>query len=312
MVTVRRPRMLLLAVVAALALTLTGCIAPGTPQVTATPGPSPTGPDFTRPGAAQAMVARLLAAAGNQQALMVEIAATTVQVSVLDADDRPITWAYRDGKIKEVHSDLAYVDQATFSIADFNISDVGGLFRAAAGQSGSEQNQSLTIVDYSGGEVMMSVSTVPESRTVFFTPSGALLELLNFDTAGGISTGIEQAIGHRTLVQSVTVSSDQGVWVDFPGTDEGTTVRRTRTSMVPVTTNVRAEAVDLPQFSADRINPTAIWTVLDSIRGSDDIDEAAPWSVIIDDRDRTSAPRMHFTISNKVVVTDLSGTVISG
>ncbi len=92
---------------------------------------------------------------------MVEIAKDSVQVSVLSAEGKPVTWAHRDGKSAEVPSDLAYVDQATFDVSRFNISNVGGLFRAAASMSGSEEHQSLTIVDYSGGEVVMSVSTLP-------------------------------------------------------------------------------------------------------------------------------------------------------
>ena len=257
------------------------------------------------------MVNQLLARAGSRRLLMVEITDSTVQLSVLDADDSPSTWAYRDGELGEVPSDLAYVDQATFEIDNFNISDVGGLFRAAAGMSGSEENQSLTIVDYSGGEVMMSVSTIPESRTVFFNPSGSLLALLDFDTPGGVAEGIAEAIGTRVMVHSVSVESDQGAWIDYPG-DEETTIRRTRTAKVPVTTVARAETVDLPLFPAIRVDPEAVWDVVDAIRGTDDIPEEAPWSVMIDDRDRLSTPRMHFTIGSRVVVTDLAGTVISG
>ena len=146
---------------------------------------------------------------------MVEVTTTTVEVSVLDANHEPVTWAYRNGETSEVTSDLQYVDQSTFEVSRFNISNVGALFRAAEGQSGSAQNQSLTIVDYSGGEVMMSVSTVPESRTVFFEPSGALLAMLDFDTPGGIAAGLTDAVGTRATVSSITIQSTQGVWVDY-------------------------------------------------------------------------------------------------
>jgi hypothetical protein len=256
------------------------------------------------------MVNSLLVDAGSQHALMVEIAPDSVQVSVLAADGKPVTWANRDGKSAEVPSDLAYVDQATFDVSDFNLSDVGGLFRAAASMSGSEENQSLTVVDYSGGEVMMSVSTLPESRTVFFNPDGSLLDLLNFDAPGGITQGIKEATAGRLTVYSVTVQSDQGVWADYRGDEEGTTERRTRTAKVPVTTNIRSETVDLPVFLVARIHPEAIWKVVDATRGTSDIAEDANWSVIIDDRERTGAPRMHFAIGSKTLVTDLNGTII--
>jgi hypothetical protein len=289
-------------------LALSGC-APVAP--TASPTSSPTGPDFTTAGTAASMVRQLLAKAGNDHTLMVEITRTTVQVSVLGQDHKPITWAYRNGELSEVASDLQYVDQSTFEVSRFNLSDVGGLFRAAEGQSGSAQDQSLTIVDYSGGEVMMSVSTVPESRTVFFEPDGALLPVLNFDTPDGIAQGITDAVGSRVLVHSITVQSTQGAWVDYPG-DTGTTVRRTRTAKVPVTTNVTAQKEDLPLFLAVKVEPSAIWKVVDATRGSDDVAEEANWSVVIDDRDNTGVPRMYFTIGSKVLVTDIAGDVVSG
>lgn len=292
-----------------LVLVLVGCVQVATPSPSLTP--TPTGPDFTRPGQASAMVQRLLTEAGHQRALLVEVTKTSVQVSMLDSDQTPVTWAYRDGEIGQVPSDLAYVDQATFDIDRFNISDVGALFRAAASMSGSEQNQSLTIVDYSGGEVMMSVSTVPESRTVFFNPNGSLLEILDFDTPGGVARGIDAAVGPRLSVYSVTVESELGAWVDYPGTDEKV-VRRTRTAKVPVTTNIRAENVDLPVFSTGLIEAEAIWEVVDAVRGTSEVPESATWSVVIDDRSRLGIPRMHFAIGSKVLTTDLSGNVISG
>jgi hypothetical protein len=287
---------------------LTAC---GSPAPTATPTTTPSGPDFSSPGVASAMVQQLLTRTGTQRALMVEISDSTVEVSVLGTDHKPVTWAYRGGEIAEVASDLQYVDQATFDVSGFDISDVGALFRAAAGQSGSSRAQSLTIVDYSGGEVMMSVSTVPESRTVFFNPDGSLLPVLSYDTPGGISAGIADAVGLRALVFSVSVDSSQGAWVEYPG-DTGTVVRRTRTAKVPVTTNISARKVDLPQFFAAKVQPAAIWAVVDSVRGTEQVPAQAAWNVVVDDRENIGVPRMYFSIGSKVLVTDLFGTVISG
>ncbi len=296
-----------------LAVTLAGCVPVPTsaPTAASSPASTPADPDFTEPGAAAAMVASLLTDAGSRQALMVEISRDSVQVSVLSAEGKPVTWAHRDGKSAEVPSDLAYVDQATFDVARFNLSNVGGLFRAAASMSGSEENQSLTIVDYSGGEVVMSVSTLPESRTVFFNPDGSLLEPLNFDAPGGIENGIREAIGLQLTVYSVTVQSDQGAWADYPGEKEGTTVRRTRTAKVPVTTNTRNETSNLQVFLAARIHPDAVWKIVDAVRGTTDVPEDANWSVVIEDRDHTNIPRMYFTIGPTSVTTDLNGAVIA-
>ncbi len=285
---------------------LAGC-SPTTP--TTTPSPSPTALDFTIPNAAKIMVDRLLVDAGTDKVLTVDITKDTVEVTVLDADQKPVAWAYRDGETGQVATDQQYVDQATFDPARFNFSDVGALFRAAEGQSGSAQNQTLTIVDYSGGNVTMSVSTVPESRTVFFTASGGLLPILYFDNEGGIAQGIADALGARMTVYSITVDSSQGVWVDYPG-EPDTVVRRTRTSKVPVTTNVTARSVDLPLFLADKVSATAIWKVVDAARSAGELPEEGGWSVVIDDRRNLGTPRMYFSFGTRVVTTDLAGNEV--
>jgi hypothetical protein len=294
-----------------LPLILTGCVpAMADTAPTSSASTTPAGPDFTDPGLAADTVDSLLTEAGSRRLLMVEITQDSVQVSVLAADGKPVTWAHRDGKSEAVPSDLAYVDQATFDISAFSISDVGALFRAAAAMSGSDEHQSLTIVDYSGGQVMMSVSTLPESRTVFFNPDGSLLDLLNFDTRGGVAEGITEATAHRLSLYSVTVQSDQGVWADYPGDEDGVTVRRTRTAKVPVTANIRNQTTDLPVFLGARIHSDAIWKVVDSVRGTEAIPEDTKWNVVIDDRERTGNPRMYFSVGAKNLVTDLNGTIL--
>ena len=180
------------------------------------------------------MVDELIRAAGSDQLLMAEVTADTVQIGVLK-DGQASTWAYRDGTVGKVIGDLTYVNQATFDIDRFNIDNVAALFDAAAAVAGSSQSQSLNIVDNAGGDVVMSVATVPESKTVFFNPDGSLLRLLDFDEVDGLRTGLIEALGIRTLVHSITISSTQGVQVVCPGgTDR--LVHRSRGLGVPVAT----------------------------------------------------------------------------
>jgi len=298
-------RRALTAVCGGLLALLVGC----TPTTTPSASPSPATLDFTAPGVAKAMVTRLLTEAGSDKTLMVSITAASVQVTVLDGE-KPTTWAYRDGKSAEVASDLQWVDQATFDVAKFNFADVGAMFRAAAGQTGSAANQTLSIVDPSGGDVVMSVSTQPETRPVFFNPDGSLTPILDFDTLSGISSGIKDAVGNRALVYSVTVISDQSVSAEFPGAN-ATTVRRTRGAKVPTVTTARASA-GLRQFAAARLNPATIWRVVNEVRGSQEVANGSKWSVTIDNREKLALPRMYFAFGFKVVVADLDGNIIGG
>lgn len=254
------------------------------------------------------MVTQLMTSAGSTKALMVKITKSSVEVSVLK-NSQVITWANRFGQSTKVASDLAYVDQATFDVKSFNFTQIGALFRAAAGQSGSDANQTLTIVDYSGGRVMMTVSTQPETRTVFFNPNGSLMEVLDFDTAGGIRRGIVEAIGTRTSITSLAIVPDQAIWIEYPGRRD-TTVRRARAAKLPVVTSVRS-GDNLPSFSTSLVNPSAIWRVLEKARGTAGIDSNSAWSVTIDDRAKRGQPRMYFTFGFKVIVTDMSGNTVS-
>ena len=288
---------------------LTGCqpplptgptTAPSSPVAT----PAPPSLDLTLPGQARHMVGRLLRAAGDGELIMVAVTAETATISVLGPDGgEPVTWAYRDGRIQQVDSDLQYVDQASFEIDDFDLSDLGRLFRVAAALSGSTEQQTLQIVDYSGGRVVMTVTTNPESRTVFFDPDGTLLSELDYHTEKGVTEGLAVVLEGRVAVQRVGVDSGTGAWVEYRG-PESTTVHRPRPAKVPVTTVSRDEVLDLDGFAAGTVDPAAVWRVVErELAGEEDV----PWRVTIDDRRETGTPRMYFTVGADEFVTDLSG-----
>ncbi|MFT4294034.1 MAG: hypothetical protein QM582_01315 [Micropruina sp.] len=298
----RSPRALAAAVVV---VTLLGGCTPPTPTTSPSSSPSPVAVDLTAPEQARAMIRRLIAKAGTPRLIQVEIAKEWAAITVVK-DDQPETWAWRDNTIKQVDSDVAYVQQRVFSIDEFNIDNIGGLFRAAAAISGSESGQELQIVDSSAGELFMSVSTLPESRTVFFYPDGGLLPTLDFNTEGGIQRGLDDVTATGANALAIGVQSNLGAWVDLPGSAT-TTIRRLRTSTVPVTINERSQRSDLPTFSVSRVRASAIWRVLADARLKGLFDAGTRWQVTVDDRERTGIPRMHFTIGSTSLTTDLDG-----
>jgi hypothetical protein len=282
-----------------------------TPPTTASPTASPVLKDLTRPGEARRMIDQLLTAAGLGSLIMVEVTAETATISVLPADGgEPVTWAYRDGTTQQVESDLQYVDQASFNLDGFDVSDVGRLFRVAAAISGSTHKQTLQIVDYSGGRVVMAVTTNPESRTVFFNPDGSLLPDLDYHTLRGITEGLDTVVADRVTLLAAGVDSAAGAWVDF-SSSESTTTRRQRPSKVPVTTLRRDEELPLSPFAAAGIRPEAIWRVLQRTIEANDLEPDVVWSVTIDDREDTGEPRMYFSIGGESLVTDLAGATVS-
>lgn len=297
--------------------TLVSC----TPEVPAPPSPSPsptalpsgsatpsptTSLDLTQPGAARPALARLVQASGSSRILMVSLTRSDAAVTVL-RNGAAETWGLRGGDPRRVESDTTYVSQATFDLDDFNLDDVGALFRTAAAVSGNDQRQELQIVDYSAGIVMITVSTNPESRTVFFHPDGTLLPTLDLDSAWGLREGFSDAVGSRTAVYAVGFGNQAGVYADVPGTEPSTTVRRQRTARVPVVVHARSEANTPPLFDPALVQPAAVWRVVEAAQRQGTWSAGQEWSCVVDARARSGAPRMHFQIGTERFTTDLTG-----
>ena len=277
-----------------------------TPTASASPAPLL---DLTRPGAARDLVDEILATAGANRAVMVTVTADDASVAVLKAG-QPRTWAWRDGRVQEVPTDITYVAQRTFDPDDFALDDLGALFRAAESVSGSRQGQSLQIVDYSGGLVSMSVSTNPESRAVFFHPDGTLLPTLDFTSRWGLREGYADAVGDRHVASAVGFGSSTGVYLDAPQLPGNGLERRQRMARTPVLVTPRTEASDLDTFDPQLVDPDVVWGVLESLQDEDEFTLDTPWSCIVDDRGDAPTPRMHFTVGERSFVTDLAGRVL--
>ena len=311
-----------LAVAATVAAVSAGCSAPAG-SASPTPGAGPTTTtaaasasatpartlDLTQPGAAKELVAELMGAADALQAIMVTVTPTDAAVTVL-RDGAAQTWAWRDGSVQQVPSDITYVDQRMFDPDDYDFSDVGALFRAAESVSGSRRGQSLQIVDYSGGQVSMSVSTVPESRAVFFHPDGTLLPTLDFSSAWGLGQGYADVVGGRRVASAIGFGSAIGVHLDGLQGADGEVQRRQRTARTPVIVTPRVETTPLRPFDAALVDPVVVWDVLARLKdeGSFTLDQT--WSCIVDDRDATGHPLMHFTVGDRTFTTDLAGGVV--
>lgn len=232
---------------------------------------------------------------------------STATVSVLVSDNaEPVTWTYRNGKIQRSDSDLQYVDQASFDLADFELGDVGRLFRIAAALSEETANQTLQIVEYSGGRVMMTVTTNPESRTVFFDPDGSLLPELDYHTEAGVAAGLADVLHGRVVARQVGVDSETGAWASYAGPDD-TTIRCQRPAKVPVTTVTRDDPPPVEPFGVDQVDARVIWQVVSRTLLTHDLDPKTAWSVTMTDPDGSGNPELHFQIGGETLTTDTSG-----
>lgn len=313
------------AALAVVAVVGAGCSLPGatspTPQPappsagTPTPTASPTAEaallDLTQPGAARALVDDLIAASGAVRVVMVTVTSTDASVAVLEAGQIQ-TWAWREGRIQQVPSDITYVAQRIFDPDQFAFDDVGALFRVAESVSGSRRGQSLQIVEYSGGLVSMSVATNPESRPVFFHPDGTLLPTLDFTSAWGLEQGYADAVGERSVATALGFGSQVGVYLDTPQRPDGGIDRRQRTARTPVLVSPRTEAGELNTFDPGLVHPAVVWGVLERLQDVGEFSLDTPWTCIVDDRETRGTPSMHFIVGDRSFVTDLSGSLVQG
>lgn len=253
---------------------------------------------------------RLLAAAGSSRVIMVTVTPRDASVAVL-RQGAAETWAWRDGRVQQVQSDINYVAQREFNPHDFDFTDLAALFRAAEAVSASSRGQSLQIVDYSAGLVSMSVSTNPETRPVFFTPDGRLLPTLDFTSAWGLQRGYDDVVGPRGTASALGFGSTLGVYLDSPQDAQGAYTRRQRNARTPVLVTARTETNKLPSFDPARANPAVVWGVLTRLSQQNRFTLDSPWTCVVDDRAHTGTPRMYFQVGDTSLVTDLNGTIIA-
>ncbi|QIK71595.1 hypothetical protein G7070_04035 [Propioniciclava coleopterorum] len=284
---------------------------PTRPTETASPTPTPSEQiDLLERGAAVRLVDRLLDAADTTRAIMVTVTAETASVAVL-RNGAAETWAWRDGRVQQVQSDINYVTQREFDPHAFDFDDLPALFRAAQAVSGSDADQSLQIVDISAGLVSMSVSTNPETRPVFFNPDGTLLPTLDFSSEWGLKQGYEDVVGPRGTTTGMGFGSALGVYLDSPQDTQGAFTRRQRTARTPVIVTNRTDANRLAAFDPARVKPAVVWSVLQGMRDQGTFTLDTTWSCIVDDRTSTGTPKLYFQVGDRSFVTDLLGNVLS-
>lgn len=283
---------------------------PSTGRTTAT-SPSATPTPLTKLGQARAVVNELRTASGDQPVIKVDLTATQAIVSVL-ADQKAQSWSWRDGSIEQVTSDIEYIGQASFDPDSFRFDDLDQLFGIAGALSGSTSNQELQIVEYNPGQVLMVVSTRPESRPVFFRPDASPIHELDYRSVQGIAEGLRDALGGRTQLLQLGCQPSSGLWVDAPDSNQpGILVRRTRASKLPVWTSQKKYTSDWPLFAASDVTAEKLAAIIADLPTRYDEAPDAEISYTIDMRDRRALPVIRWIVGGQEVITDLAGVDIT-
>ncbi len=260
-------------------------------------------------GRARAVVAALMERAGSDRAIKLKITANTAQVSVV-RNGQAVTWAWQDGRYQQVPSDIKYLEQSEFDPLSYAIGDPKTLFSRAANISGSIDEQQLQIVEYNQGIVLMTVTTNPESQTVFFRKDGTLINRIDFDTPSGLKEALQDTLLGATQVLALGIDST-GFWVDVPGTETDVVERRTRPTSLPIWRAARRLDSNLKPFDPTVLTPALLSARIAEAREQLSLSSDDPISLSVDRRDGFAAPLLRFESGGRLLVLTLNGVDVT-
>lgn len=265
--------------------------------------------DLTAPGNAREIVNLLRAASGYKPVLRVEVTNSTANITYLDGRTAH-TIGFAGGTVSKLDSTVTYINQAQFDPDGFAIDDIGTLFDQAAAISGSREQQDLQINEYDQGNVIMTVTTTPESSTVFFRADGSMINQLDFRDAAGISEGLSDTTQDAPQILAVSIKPD-ALSVDVRA-DAGTIQRRTRQKALPTIVATLKDSGNANTFSPTLVQPAVIARLEAELPTELGKPSTTTVQVTIEQRANEDAPRMHVQVGGGEVVTTMDGSVLSG
>lgn len=272
----------------------------------AEPTPSPSLPQkfyVSTPlidGGAATVVARLHELSGLRPALKLDVSADEVTLIVLDSDQTARGYRWREGVIETAETDVQYLLQTTFWPTDFALGNVHLIFDNAALLGTSTSNQVLQVVEYRPGNVFMSVTTTPETGTIFFRKDGSVFRSLNTTSVADIREGVADVTVGGREVDSIGFSEQLGYYAELTTVD-GATERRSRMANRPTFYSTRTGVSSLESFDPDLVDAASIARVIASHRA------AGECAVTIDNRFERVQPVVTYECGQKRFHSDLQG-----
>lgn len=257
---------------------------------------------------AHRIVDELLAAAGGGPVTKVDITRSAVTLTV-QRGDAPAVWTWQAGRITSSTTQSTQTVSRPFNPDDFALDSVPRILATAARVSGSHLNQDLQIVEYNQGTVLMTVSTKPESRAVFFRRDGSLVDDIDFTTVAGMSEAVRDAVAGESTVVQVAYQPDKGLMVDTPTATDGIVMRRTRSSGMPAWV-VQRKGDGSQTFDSSLVRPGVLVSAMHTVAPSSPSD--ASWTMTMNSRLKKPTIQVNHDGTTKVFTadgTDVTATV---
>ncbi|MDO5675994.1 MAG: hypothetical protein Q4G35_00640 [Propionibacteriaceae bacterium] len=248
------------------------------------------------------VVAELHRVAANLPVLKVDLTAAQATLTALLPDGSVSSYRWQDGEITRVDSDIQYLEQATFDPASFPLTSAARMFDIAD-LRGVRGEAILQIVEYREGQVLLTISSRPESATVFFRPDGTAVTELGYTSVADLTAGLAEVVGTDAQAYAVGFNPTRGYWADLPDAEPGVVLNRSRLAGLPVFETRRGEAPAVEPFDPQLIDPA----VLAQLIAQAQADPAAPCAVTIDRSTQRSAAVVRLDCSGTVTFADLRG-----
>ncbi|SDY53561.1 hypothetical protein SAMN05428934_102182 [Tessaracoccus flavus] len=252
--------------------------------------------------AADRVVARLHRAAGHLPVLRVDLTREQATLTALLPDNAVVSYRWRDDEITRVESDIQYFDQATFDPSDYPLDAAERMFDVADLQ-GVRGELVLQIVEYRAGQVAITITSRPETNTIFFRPDGSAVATLGVTSVADIAAGLQEVIGEATEAYAVGFDATRGYWADLPDDDAGVVLSRSRVGGVPTFETRRLELPTLEVFDPSSIRAAPLAQAI--ARAQDDADTSC--AVQIDRSLGRSGPVAKIDCDGTVTYADLDG-----
>lgn len=208
----------------------------------------------------RAIINELVAASGNGPITKVDITKSALSITV-QIGNSPTIWIWQNGKIDSSATQSTQTASRPFNPGDFAVEKLPVILSRAADISGSHMNQNLQIVEYNQGTVLMTVSTKPETQTVFFRPDGSAINHIDFASPSGMAEALSDAVAGAKQVDQISYQPGKAIIVDTPTTTPGIVMRRTRSADMPAWA-VQRRGDASATFSPGLLNPHVIVRIM--------------------------------------------------
>lgn len=285
-----------------------------TPGASVTPSPTPT-PSLladedlplrfpitgTLLSEADRVVERLHDAAGNLPVLRINLTPDHARLTALLPDKSVVSYQWLADEITRVDSDIEYLGQTTFDPADYPLESAARMFDIAD-LKGVRGDLILQVVEYRSGQVTITITSRPETETVFFRTDGSAVGELGVTSVADITAGLGEVLGEATEAYAVGFDPVRGYWADLPD-EPGVVLTRMRVGGVPAFETRRAETPTAEIFDPSTIRPAALAKAIAHTQAG----PGEPCAVVIDMSLGRSAPVVRVDCEDTVGYADLEG-----